>query len=111
MSSFLNPETISGCSDESQKSILSRTPDVVQASVARIDTPPLVTQAVSFPALAVGQMNQQVWRAAEFKDSLGSAVTIKGTSVDGRFDLVMLKKGTYTFVVLPTNLDSQGLVF
>jgi hypothetical protein len=90
--------TISGCSEESQKNVLSRTPDVVQASVARINTPPLVTQAVSLPALAVGQANQQVWRAAEIKESLGSAVTITGTSVDGRFDLVILKKGTYTFV-------------
>jgi hypothetical protein len=90
--------TISGCSEESQKNVLSRTPDVVQASVARINTPPLVTQAVSLPALAVGQANQQVWRAGEFKDKLGSAITIKGTSVDGRFDLVILKKGTYTFV-------------
>lgn len=90
--------TISGCSENSQKTASNSAPGVVQASVAPTTTSPPVTPAAPLPALAVGQTNQQVWRSEKFKDSLGNAVALKGTSLDGKFDLVILQKGTYTSV-------------
>jgi hypothetical protein len=90
--------TISGCSENSQKTALKSAPATVQASAAPTSTPPLVTVAAPLPALLAGQTNQQVWRSEKLKDSLGTAVALEGTSLDGKFDLVILQRGTYTSV-------------
>jgi hypothetical protein len=90
--------TISGCSENSQKTALKSAPGIVQASAAPTSTPPLVTVADPLPALLVGQTNQQVWRSEKVKDSFGGAVALEGTSLDGKFDLVILQRGTYTSV-------------
>jgi hypothetical protein len=90
--------TISGCSENSQKTALKSAPATVQASAAPTSTPPLVTVAAPLPALLAGQTNQQVWRSEKLKDSLGNAVALEGTSLDGKFDLVILQRGTYTSV-------------
>jgi hypothetical protein len=90
--------SISGCSENSQKTALKSAPGIVQASAAPTSTPPLVTVAAPLPALLVGQTNQQVWRSEKVKDSFGSAVALERTSLDGKFDLVILQRGTYTSV-------------
>jgi hypothetical protein len=90
--------TISGCSENSQKTALKSAPATVQASAAPTSTPPLVTVAAPLPALLAGQTNQQVWRSEKLKDSLGNAVALEATSLDGKFDLVILQRGTYTSV-------------
>jgi hypothetical protein len=71
---------------------------VVQASVAPASTSPVVEPAAALPVPSVGQANQQAWRSENVKDGLGNAVVLKRTSLDGKFDLVILQKGTYSFL-------------
>lgn len=90
--------TILGCSGNSQKAVSKSAPAVVQASVAPASTPPVVEPAAALPVPSVGKANQQAWRSENVKDRLGNAVALKGTSLDGKFDLVILQRGTYSFL-------------
>jgi hypothetical protein len=90
--------TILGCSGNSQKAVSKSAPAVVQASVAPASTPPLVEPATALPVPPVGKANQQAWRSENVKDRLGNAIALKGTSLDGKFDLVILERGTYSFL-------------
>jgi hypothetical protein len=92
--------TILGCSGNSQKDVSKSAPAVVQASAAPASTSPVVEEdpATALPVPQVGRTNQQVWRSENVKDRLGNAVALKGTSLDGKFDLVILQKGTYSFL-------------
>jgi hypothetical protein len=89
---------ILGCSGNSQKAVSKSAPAVVQASVAPASTPLLVEPATALPVPPVGKANQQAWRSENVKDSLGNAIALKGTSLDGKFDLVILERGTYSFL-------------
>jgi hypothetical protein len=89
---------ISGCSKNSQKTTLNGAPAGVQPSIAPVSTSPFAEPPSPLPAPAVGHANPQAWRLENFKDGLGDAVALKGTSLDGKFDLVILRKGTYTFL-------------
>jgi len=42
--------------------------------------------------------NQQGWLSENVKDSLGSVVALKQTSLDGKFDLVILQRGDHSFL-------------
>lgn len=88
--------TILGCSGNSQKAVSKSAPAVVQASVAPASTSPVVEPAAALPVPSVGKANQQAWRSENVKDRLGNAVALKGTSLDGKFDLVILQRGTYS---------------
>ncbi len=91
--------TILGCSGNSQKAFSESAPAVVQASAAPASASPVVEdQAAALPVPSVGRANQQAWRSESVKDRLGNAVALKGTSLDGKFDLVILQKGTYSFL-------------
>jgi hypothetical protein len=90
--------TILGCSGNSQKAVSKSAPAVVRASVAPASTPPLVEPATALPVPPVGKANQQAWRSENVKDRLGNAIALKGTSLDGKFDLVILERGTYSFL-------------
>jgi hypothetical protein len=90
--------TILGCSGNSQKAVSKSAPAVVQASVAPVSTPPLAEPTTALPVPPVGKANQQAWRSENVKDSLGNAIALKGTSLDGKFDLVILERGTYSFL-------------
>jgi hypothetical protein len=86
--------TISGCSSNSQKAALD-TPSSVQASAA----PEISSESTAaLPVPVVGKPNQQSWHSENVKDQLGNAVVLKVTSLDGKFDLVVLQRGTYSFV-------------
>ena len=87
--------TILGCSGNSQKATLSTVPAVVQASSAPT-TSSGATAAIPVPL--VEKLNQQAWRSENIKDQLGNAVALKGVSSDGKFDLVILRRGTHSFV-------------
>lgn len=89
---------ILGCSGNSQKTVLKSAPAVVQASLAPGNKPPAIEPADALPVPSVGKANQQVWRTENVKDQLGSAVALKGTSLDGKFDLVILQRATYSFL-------------
>jgi hypothetical protein len=90
--------TILGCSGNSQKAVSKSAPAVVQASVAPASTSPAVDPAAALPLPSIGQTKQQAWRSENVKDPVGNSVTLKGTSLDGKFDLIVLQKGSYSFL-------------
>jgi hypothetical protein len=90
--------TILGCSGNSQKDVSKSTPAVVQASVVPTSTSPVAEPAAALPVPSVGQANQQAWHSENVKDRLGNNVALKGTSLDGKYDLVILQKGRYSFL-------------
>jgi hypothetical protein len=87
--------TILGCSGNSQKATYSTKPGVVLASSAPA-TSSEATAAIPVPL--VEKLNQQAWRSENIKDHLGNAVALKGVSSDGKFDLVILQRGTHSFI-------------
>jgi hypothetical protein len=90
--------TILGCSGNSHKAVSKSAPAVVQASAVPASTSHVVDPAEALPVPSVGQANQQAWRSENVKDRLGNAITLKGTSLDGKFDLVILQRGKYAFL-------------
>ena len=89
--------TVLGCSGNSQKAGTSSTPAVVHASEVPAGSSPVV-MPVALPVPSVERGNQQAWRSENVKDNFGSAVALKGTSLDGKFDLVILQRGAYSFL-------------
>ena len=89
---------ILGCSGNSQNAVSKSVPAVVHASAAPAGTSPAVEPAATLPLPSLGQTKQQAWRSENVKDRLGNAVALKGTSVDGKFDLIVLQKGSYSFL-------------
>ena len=89
---------ILGCSGNSQKAASKSAPAVVQASIAAAGTSLVVDPAAALPVPSVGKANQQAWRSENVKDPLGKTVALKRTSLDGKFDLVILQKGTHSFL-------------
>jgi hypothetical protein len=90
--------TILGCSGNSQKAVSNGAPAVVHASTTPANTSPVVDPVAALPVPSVGQANRQAWSSENVKDRLGNAVALKGTSLDGKFDLVILQKGTHSFL-------------
>src|SRR5215471_2319025 len=89
-----------GCTSNSQKAVLKSAPAAVQTSDAAASTSAVVEPAAALPVPSVRQANQQAWHSENVKDRLGNAVALKGTSLDGEFDLVILQRGTYSFLSL-----------
>ena len=90
--------TILGCSGNPQKAVSKSAPTVVQASAAPASTSPAVESAAALPVPSVGHMNQQAWHSENVSDRLGNAVALRRTSLDGKFDLVILQEGTNSFL-------------
>ena len=90
--------TILGCSGNSEKAVSKSAPAVVKASVAPASTSPAVEPAPALSVPSVGQTKQQAWRSENVKDGVGNAVALKGTSLDRKFDLIVLQKGSYSFL-------------
>jgi hypothetical protein len=90
--------TILGCSGNSQKAVSKSAPTVVRASAAPASTSPIGEPAAALPIPSVEHMNQQAWHSENVKDRLGNAVALSRTSSDGKFDLVILQKGTNSFL-------------
>lgn len=88
---------ILGCSGNSQKTVSSSAPAVVQAA-APAPTSRVAEPAAALPVPSIKQAIQQTWRSGIVKDSLGNSVALKGTSLDGKFDLVVLLKGNTSFL-------------
>jgi len=87
--------TILDCSANPQKATFSTAPTVVRASSA----PATSSEATAaIPAPLIENPNQQAWRFENITDYLGNAVALKGVSSDGKFDLVILQRGTHSFV-------------
>ncbi len=90
--------TVLGCSGSSQKDVSRSTPTVVQASGVPASTAPAAEPAAALPVPLVRKANQQAWHSENVEDRLGGAIVLKGTSLDSKFDLVILQKGKYSFV-------------
>jgi hypothetical protein len=90
--------TILGCSGNSQKAVSKSAPTVVQASVTPANTSPVVDPVAALPVPSVGPANRQAWSSRNVKDRLGNAVALEEASSDGKFDLVILQKGTHSFL-------------
>ena len=88
----------SGCSINSQKTVSNSAPTGVPSSVAPVSTSLSSEPAAPLPGVTAGHVNPQAWRSENVKDGLGNAVALKGTSLDGKFDLVILQKGTHAFL-------------
>jgi hypothetical protein len=90
--------TLLGCSGNSQKPASNSQPTVAQASVVPANRSSVVEPAAALPVPLVGHMNQQPWHSENVDDRLGNAVALRRTSLDGEFDLVILQKGTNSFL-------------
>src|SRR5215467_8831734 len=108
--------TISGCSGNSQRTVLRSTPAVVQASApttrditAANNTSPAVEPAAALPVPSVGRVNQQAWRSENVRDHFGNAVLLKETSSDGKFDLVITQRGTHSFLSFVRHEHGQSV--
>jgi len=95
--------TILGCSGNSQKVVSKSTPAVVQALAVPASPSPVVESAAALPVPSVGQANKQAWHSENVKDRLGDAIALKGTSLDGKFDLVVVQKGRHSFLSFVTH--------
>ena len=91
--------TISGCSGKSQNTAFKASPTlpVVQASSAPANPSPVSEPLAALPSVSAGS-NHTGWHAEIVKDAFGSAVALKQTSQDAKFDLVVVVKGTHTFL-------------
>ena len=84
--------TVLGCAGNSQQDASKSAAAVVQPSVAPAGTSLAAEPAAALPVPSVGQANQQAWHSENVEDRLGNAIAVKGTSLDGKFDLVILEK-------------------
>jgi len=92
--------TVLGCSGKSQNTA-SKTPSlpVVEASPATANPSPAPASVAAMPGVSAGS-NHEVWHSKTVKDGLGNAVALEHTSLDGKFDLVIVLKGTHSFASL-----------
>jgi len=90
--------TVMGCSHSSQSAASNSTPALVRESVTSTDAPPVVKPVPELPVPSLAQKNQHAWRFEDVKGRLGDDVLLKETSLDGRFDLVILQKGAHSFL-------------
>ena len=90
--------TILGCSENSQKAVSNSAPTAVRTSAAPASTPPIVEPAAALPIPSVEHMNPPAWRTENVKDRLGNEAVLSRTSLDGKFDLVILQEGTNSFL-------------
>jgi hypothetical protein len=90
--------TVSGCSGNPQNDVSKSAPTVVQASVAPASKSPVAETTAALPIPSVGQANQHAWHSENVADGFGKAIALKVTSLDGKFDLVILERGKYSFL-------------
>jgi hypothetical protein len=90
--------TALGCSGNSQNNISKSTPAVVHASVEAASAGTPTQPAAALPVPSLGKTNSKAWHSENIKDYLGNAVALKSTSLDGKYDLVVLQRGRYSFL-------------
>ena len=91
--------SILGCSGNSQKAVSKGALPVVHASTAPANASSPATASVTpLPEVSAMQSSRHTWHSEDVKDLLGNAVLLKQTSLDGKFDLVILQKGTHSFL-------------
>jgi hypothetical protein len=91
---------IIGCSGVSEKRASNTAVQVAPVSVVAASTTPVEEAVAPLPVPSLGQVSRHVWRSENVKDQLGNAVALKATSLDGKFDLVILQRGPHPFLSL-----------
>jgi len=87
-----------GCSGNSRNTVSKATTlPVVQASPAPANGSSTAAPVAPLP-VPPGLSNHLRWRSETVKDAFGSSIVLKQTSADGKFDLVILEKGSHSFV-------------
>ena len=90
--------TVSACSGNSQKTASKNAPAVVQASTATANASVAAKPGSALPVPSIRQANPEAWQYENVRDHYGDAVALKTISLDGKFDLVVLQRGRYSFV-------------
>jgi len=62
------------------------------------DTTPAPAPTAALPVPTGGHLSLQPWRPEPIDDHLGGAIVLKRTSLDGKYDLVILEKGREPFL-------------
>jgi len=91
-----------GCSGNRQKNASTSgpvAPAVAQAAVASTaSTSPSVALPASLPVPSAGISNDDAWHSEKIKDRFSVGVQLKTTSLDGKYDLVILQEGRQAFL-------------
>jgi len=89
---------ILGCSGKPQNAVSKASVlPVVQASSAPHSPLPTAEPVRALPTVSVGSSHRG-WHSENVKDVFGNAVVLKQTSLDGKFDLVILQRGSRAFL-------------
>ena len=95
-----------GCSAESQNSVSANAQAVAQGPaapsattpVAATNPSPVADAPVALPIPVAAKANHLAWHAENVKDHFGRSVGLKTTSLDGKYDFVIVLQGTQSFV-------------
>jgi hypothetical protein len=90
--------TISGCSGNSEKAAAPGVPTVAQTPDASASVSSVAVPAAALPVPSVQRASRQGWLSENVKDDFGSVAALKSTSLDGKFDLVILQRGNHSFL-------------
>ena len=86
-----------GCSENSQKTASTSVSPLAHAPAVPASAPP-VAKEVSLPVPSAGSSTHQAWSSEKVKDLFSDGVGLKTTSLDGKYDLVVLQEGRQAFL-------------
>lgn len=86
-----------GCSGNSQQTASTSAPAVAQAPDVLAAAPPAAKE-ISLPVPSAGSSKHPAWQSEKVKDPFSDGVGLKTTSLDGKFDLVVLQEGRQAFL-------------
>lgn len=92
--------TIWGCSRDSQKAVSTSAPAVAQASAvpAAANPSPAAEPEAALPVPSIEQASHQAWHTENVKDALVNGTALKVASLDGKYDLVIVREGRQSFL-------------
>jgi len=90
-----------GCSGNHQKAVSPPAPAVAPA-VSQATAVPMSASAsgepLSLPVPSPGTSNDDAWHSEKIRDRFSEGVQLKTTSLDGKYDLVILQEGRQAFL-------------
>ncbi|HUL32354.1 MAG TPA: hypothetical protein VL128_00610 [Candidatus Eisenbacteria bacterium] len=91
---------LAGCSGNhpTATSAPAALPAASQPARAPSAEPPVQLTPVALPSFAAQPTFAESWRPEPVDDHLGGAIVLKRASLDGKYDLVILRKGAQAFV-------------
>jgi len=76
----------------------NHSPTVSASAAPAADTRPAAEPVAPLPVPTGGHLSLQPWRPEPIDDHMGGAIVLKRTSLDGKYDLVILEKGRESFL-------------